>query len=130
MTTVRITDLSAAVLEKAREAVREGLEGVGREACRAAAERLDRAGRVRTGRLRGSLGYAVDEEGAALAVGTDVPYAVCHELGTDTISPVHFLRDSLAGNVPEISETLEACLRGRAEAERGYKQYQQKKQEE
>ena len=66
-----------------------------------ARQRIIEEKRVRTGRMRDSGRFALDDAAPAVIIGTDVPYAPEHELGTARIRGIHFLRDALQEHMEE-----------------------------
>lgn len=79
---VKFTDNKEAVLAEAKEKVVAWLEAIGQDAAATAAGVLTRTGTVDTGNLRDSISHSVDQSDLVVYVGTDVSYAIYHELGT------------------------------------------------
>lgn len=77
---VTFEDHKDEILEAMQEQVAEALEAVGMDAASTAANNVDAAGLVDTGTLKNSISHAVD--GNTVYVGTNVSYAIYHELGT------------------------------------------------
>lgn len=66
--------------------------------------------RVDTGRLRNSITH--QEEGNTTAIGTNVEYAIFHELGTSSgIEPLHFLKNAVANHTAEYKNILKESLK-------------------
>lgn len=77
---VKMEDHKEEILEAMKEQVAEALEAIGLDAASTAANNVDAAGLVDTGTLKNSISHAVD--GNTVYIGTNVSYAVYHELGT------------------------------------------------
>lgn len=73
---VKLEDHKAEVLEALKDQLAGALEAIGMDASSTAADQAP----VDTGLLKNSISYAVD--GNTVYVGTNVPYAIYHELGT------------------------------------------------
>lgn len=61
---------------------------------------------VRTGGLRDSIGTKIDVEGLEAHIGSDLPAAEAHELGTERIPARPFLAPAAADTEQEIREVL------------------------
>lgn len=57
---------------------------------------------VKTGNLRDSINYEVNEQDKSVTIGTNVSYAPYIELGTKNIKPTFFLTRALAENINKI----------------------------
>lgn len=77
---VKMEDHKEEILEAMKEQVASALEAIGIDAASTAANNVDAAGLVDTGTLKNSISHAVD--GNTVYIGTNVSYAVYHELGT------------------------------------------------
>ncbi len=64
---------------------------------------------VRTGRLKGSISHAHDDEAAY--VGTNVEYAPYVELGTYKMAPRPFLRNAVANHLSDYKKIVEEGLK-------------------
>jgi phage gpG-like protein len=73
---VKIEDHKAEILEAMKEQLAGALEAIGADAASTAADKAP----ADTGNLKNSIGHAVD--GNTVYIGTNVSYAVYHELGT------------------------------------------------
>ena len=73
---VKMEDHKPEILEAMKEQIQGALEAIGSDASATAADRAP----VDTGNLKNSISYAVD--GNTVYIGTNVSYAVYHELGT------------------------------------------------
>lgn len=58
----------------------------------------------KTGTLRDSINYKVDDADKSVTVGTNVHYAVFQEFGTKYIKPTWFLTRGLAENLAKIRQ--------------------------
>lgn len=85
------------------------LEALGLEAEGNAVDEITRLGAVDTGRLRGSISHAHDEEAAY--VGTNVEYAPYVELGTSKMAPRPFLRNAVSNYTDDYKRIVEEGLR-------------------
>ena len=95
--------------EAMMEQLHSALEAIGADAASTAANIPDFP--VDTGNLRNSIGYAVD--GTTVYVGTDVEYAVYHELGTRKgITARHFLQFGVQAHDQEYKDICEEYLKG------------------
>lgn len=127
------------VLEAMSDAVERGLEAIGLTAEGYAKETITEAGRIDTGLMRNSISHRVKEEENAVYIGTNVEYAVWHEVGTGIhaadgqgrktpwafqdkngdwqytrgVKPLHFLRNAAANHTEEYKNIIQASLEGR-----------------
>lgn len=79
---VEVIDHSVEVLRDLREKTFDALDEIGAVAASHADENVVAAGRVASGDLHQRISHRVVESEKAVYVGTNVPYAVYHELGT------------------------------------------------
>lgn len=84
------------------------LEALGIEAEGNAVEEITNLGAVDTGRLRGSITHAVDDDSAI--VGTDVEYGVYVEMGTYKMASRPFLRNAIENYVDDYKNIVQAGL--------------------
>ena len=84
------------------------LEALGIEAEGNAVTEITELGAVDTGRLRGSITHAVDDESAI--VGTDVEYGVYVEMGTYKMASRPFLRNAIENYTDDYKRIVEAGL--------------------
>lgn len=84
------------------------LEALGIEAEGNAVEEITELGAVDTGRLRGSITHAVDDDSAI--VGTDVEYGVYVEMGTYKMASRPFLRNAIENYTDDYKRIVEAGL--------------------
>ena len=77
---VKFEDHKEEILEAMKEQVAAALEAIGMDASSTAANNVDAAGLVDTGTLKNSISYAVED--TTVYIGTNVSYAIYHELGT------------------------------------------------
>lgn len=97
---VDVQDNSQAVVDSIRAALRNGLEDIG-----AAAEYYAKSiVPVDTGRLRDSIGYAVNDDTVTLYADTE--YAIYVEYGTLTHRAQPYLYPSMAGHTQEYVSML------------------------
>ena len=95
----------AEALSQLREAVRRGLDECGQTAENRAKDLCP----VESGRLRDSIGHAV--EGNTVAIGANTDYAVVVELGGAGRPPKPYLRPAVEESAGEFSQILERALR-------------------
>ena len=84
------------------------LEALGIEAEGNAVEEITNLGAVDTGRLRGSITHAVDDDSAI--IGTDVEYGVYVEMGTYKMASRPFLRNAIENYVDDYKNIVQAGL--------------------
>lgn len=84
------------------------LEALGTEAEGNAVTEITELGAVDTGRLRGSITHAVDDDSAI--VGTDVEYGVYVEMGTYKMASRPFLRNAIENYTDDYKRIVEAGL--------------------
>lgn len=77
---VKMEDHKKEILEAMKDQLHTALDAIGQDAASTAANIIDAVDLVDTGNLKGSISHAVD--GNTVYVGTNVSYAVYHELGT------------------------------------------------
>lgn len=133
---VKFTSHLDEVMAATEEQIHKALEMIGMQAEGYAKDNLTAAGRVDTGNLRNSITHEVD--GNSVAIGTNVEYAVYHEIGTGIfaeegggrqepwvffdangiahmtqgVTAVHYLRDAIENHIGEYQQMLEDCLKG------------------
>ena len=105
---VTLRDNTAAVKEALQDALLRGLKGCGLAAEGYAKGRCP----VDTGRLRASIGHALDEEGLTVYVGTNVQYAPHVELGTHRQRAQPYLRPAVARHMSVYRAILKQALTG------------------
>lgn len=136
---VDITANTQKVLDEMKNDVERGLEAIGLTAEGYAKETITEAGRIDTGLMRNSISHRVKDEENAVYIGTNVEYAVWHEVGTGIhaadgqgrktpwafqdkngdwhwtrgVKPLHFLRNAAANHSEEYKEIMQASLEGR-----------------
>lgn len=102
---VKFTDNSAAVLAAMKMKKRQALEEVG-----ATAERHAKAiTPVDTGRLKGSIAHAADDEAAY--IGTNVEYAPYVEYGTHRQKAHHMLKKAATEHGDEYAAIVKAAMK-------------------
>lgn len=136
---VDITANTQKVLDEMKNDVERGLEAIGLTAEGYAKETITDAGRIDTGLMRNSIAHRVKDDENAVYIGTNVEYAVWHEVGTGIhaadgqgrktpwafqgkdgewhwtrgVKPLHFLRNAAANHSEEYKEIMQASLEGR-----------------
>lgn len=85
------------------------LEAIGLQAEGNAVDEITSLGAVDTGRLRGSISHAIDDEAAY--IGTNVEYAPYVELGTYKMAARPFLRNAAANYTDEYKRIIEDGLK-------------------
>lgn len=136
---VDVTDNTKQVLGALKNAVEIGLEAIGLTAEGYAKETITEAGRIDTGLMRNSISHRVKDEENAVYIGTNVEYAVWHEVGTGIhaadgqgrktpwafqdkngewhytrgVKPLHYLRNAAANHTEQYKELMQASLEGR-----------------
>lgn len=85
------------------------LEALGLQAEGNAVDEITTLGAVDTGRLRGSISHATDEEAAY--IGTNVEYAPYVEFGTYKMASRPFLRNAVSNYTDEYQRILEDGLK-------------------
>lgn len=129
---VKMEDHKDEIISAMKEQITAALEAIGADASSTAAEYVP----IDTGNLKNSIAYAVDEN--TVYVGTNVEYAVYHELGTgiyaeggggrqtpwvytdrDGVSHVtrgvrarHFLQFGITAHQEEYAEIVKSHLQG------------------
>ena len=132
---VEVIDNSDKVKEALETQLKAALEACGLQGESYAKENITAAGRVDTGNLRNSISHSVSEDTAY--IGTNVEYAVYHEMGTGIyaeggggrqtpwfyvdrngeghytrgIKPTHFLKDAVANHREEYERLIETHLK-------------------
>lgn len=134
-----VDDHSEEVRREFGEAMARALEAVGLQMEGYAKENLTSAGRIDTGNLRNSITHAVVPDEASVITGTNVEYAVFHEVGTGIyldpelgqgrqdpwfyqddkgewhitrgVKPVHYLRNALKDHLGEYRDIIEEYLK-------------------
>ena len=84
------------------------LHAIGLDASSTAAEKAPH----KTGALRNSISYAVDDSALEAYIGTNLYYAVYQELGTSKIAGKHFLQFGATAHSSEYKDLLEQYLKG------------------
>lgn len=136
---VDVTDNTKQVLGALKNAVERGLEAIGLTAEGYAKETITEAGRIDTGIMRNSIAHRLKDNENAVYIGTNVEYAVWHEVGTGIhaadgqgrktpwafqdkngdwqytrgVKPLHFLRNAAANHTEEYKNIMQASLEGR-----------------
>ena len=116
-----IHDNSDAVIRALKAQCIEALQEIGEKAVSYAKAEVQKAGRVDTGKLQGSIRYEVREDG--VYVGTDNEYAAFHELGTGHyttphasakygVKPVHFLHHAASRHKAQYAKILKKKMKG------------------
>lgn len=116
MLTVSLVDNSDLVLNALPGEIKAALTAVGMEAETNVKNELDRAvyntppspTYVRTGRLKNSITYAVEEN--AVLVGTNVEYAGFVENGTMKMPARPYLRPGIVNHIEQYKSTIKAAL--------------------
>lgn len=106
---VKLTSHVSEVKEELRSRIPVILEAIGLQAEGNAVSEITTLGAVDTGRLRGSISHATDEEAAY--IGTNVEYAPYVELGTYKMAARPFLRNAVANYTDEYQRILEDGLK-------------------
>ena len=75
-------DNSAEVLRELDSKIEAALEACGNQAVSHAKQNITQAGRVDTGAMRNSISHQVDAGDKSVYIGTNIEYAIYHELGT------------------------------------------------
>ena len=128
MSNVVIRNNSNALLRELENKKVEILESIGIQAQSQAVINVRNAGRVDTGRLKNSISYTVI--GNTVFIGSNVPYAVWHEVGsgiyaddgngrkspwayqdskgqwhnTKGLKPIHFLKNAIADHISDYEQ--------------------------
>lgn len=98
-------DNTEEVLSALENAKKRGLEAIGLTAERYAKEKTP----VNTGRLRNSIGHAVDDDAAY--IGTNVEYGPYVELGSPTIKAHHMLQKAATEHANEYKKLMEDSMK-------------------
>lgn len=96
------------VQEASKSQIINWLHAIGLDASSVASEQAPH----KTGALRNSISYAVDESALEAYIGTNLFYAVYQELGTSRIAGKHFLQFGATAHAPEYKDMLEQYLKG------------------
>ena len=96
------------VTQASREQIVNWLHAIGLDASSVSAERAPH----KTGALRNSITYAVDDSALEAYIGTNIPYAIYQELGTSRIAGKHFLQFGATAHSQEYKALLEQYLKG------------------
>lgn len=75
---VKLIDNKQEITEAMKQKVEAWLEAIGQDAASTAANKAP----VDTGALKNSISHAVDPDGKKVYIGTNIEYAIWHELGT------------------------------------------------
>lgn len=96
------------VSEASKEQIIAWLHAIGLDASSVSAEQAPH----KTGALRNSISYAVDDSALEAYIGTNIPYAIYQELGTSRIAGKHFLQFGATAHAEEYRGLLEQYLKG------------------
>ena len=133
---VELIDNSDKIKDALETQLKAALEACGLQGESYAKENITAAGRVDTGALRNSISHSVSED--TVYIGTNVEYAVYHEMGTGIyaeggggrqtpwhyvdrngeghftrgVKPTHFLKDAVADHADVFNSIIEAHLKG------------------
>lgn len=131
---IEIEDHSPEVLAALQNAIDRALAAIGEEAETYAKETITQSGRVGTSNLLNSINHKEGDD--FMAVGTNVKYAIWHEVGTGVyaadgkgrkspwafrdskgnwhytkgVKPLHFLRNSIADHIDRYKKLLRESL--------------------
>lgn len=92
---------------KFKEALKRGLVAVGEDGASIASDNAP----FDTGRLAGSITYALTDDDTAVIIGTNVEYAPYQELGTSMFKGHPYLRPMLRNNSERFKALIENFLR-------------------
>ena len=107
VTSVSLTDHSEEVIAAMKDQVNDWLNLIGEDAASTAADKAP----VDTGRLKGSISHAVDEDEPAVYIGTNVEYAPYQEFGTSKgVVGKHFIQFGATAHSSEYKQLLERIL--------------------
>ena len=106
---VTIKDNSKEVIKELHHKMPLVLEALGMEGEGNAVSEITTMGAVDTGRLRGSISHAKDDESAY--IGTNVEYAPYVELGTYRMRARPFLRNAVANHSDDYKRIIESGLK-------------------
>lgn len=95
------------VQQAAKSQIVNWLHAIGLDASSTAAEKAPH----KTGALRNSISYAVDDSELVAYIGTNIPYAIYQELGTSRIAGKHYLQFGATAHAEEYRALLEQYLR-------------------
>lgn len=136
---IEMKDNTAKILTAFEQAVSRGLDAIGMTAEAHAKQTINDAGRIDTGRLINSISHNVEEEENAVYIGTNVEYAIWHEVGTGVyaadgkgrkspwafkdektgewiwtkgVKPLHFLQDAACNHSDEYKKIMKASIDG------------------
>lgn len=109
MATVKFIDRSNEVKAEMNRKIPVILEALGIEGEGNAVSEITRMGAVDTGRLRGSISHAHDDENAY--IGTNVEYAPYVEFGTYRMPARPFLRNAVANYTSDYKRIIEDGLK-------------------
>lgn len=109
VTEVKIESHIDEVLAELHDRVPVILEAIGIEAEGNAVTEITNLGAVDTGRLRGSISHAHDDEAAY--IGTNVEYAPYVELGTRRMAARPFLRNAVSNYTDDYKRIIEEGLK-------------------
>lgn len=131
---VEVIDNSDKIKAAAEEQIAAALEACGLKAEGLASENVTAAGRIDTGDLRDRITHTVKKD--TVYIGTNVEYAVYHEVGTGIytpggrqtpwkyvdrhgdehwtrgIRPIHFLKNAIVNHLDEYKAIIETHLKG------------------
>ena len=131
---VSLTDSSPEVLAALNNAIDRAFDAIGETAVGYAKDIIEKANRVDTGLLVGSID--TDHDDRAIVIGTNVPYAIWHEVGTGVyasdgtgrktpwafqdskgewhltsgVKPLHYLRNAATEHTDEYKAILKESL--------------------
>lgn len=132
---VQMIDNSKEVLEEVRQKINSWLESIGEDAATTAANVLTLTNTIDTGTLKNSIDKKVVESEKTVYIGTNVEYAIWHEIGTgkyvaggrqggwsyigsdgkwhytEGVPAKHFLQFGVTAHQDEYKDMLERMLR-------------------
>lgn len=106
---VKLVSHASEIKEELQSRIPVILEAIGLQAEGNAISEITTLGAVDTGRLRGSISHATDEEAAY--IGTNVEYAPYVELGTSKMGARPFLRNAVSNYADEYKKIIEDSLK-------------------
>lgn len=106
---VKLESHADEVLAEFHDRVPVILEALGIEAEGNAVTEITDLGAVDTGRLRGSISHATDDDAAY--IGSNVEYAPYVELGTYKMAARPFLRNAIVNHIDEYKDIIEDGLK-------------------
>ena len=130
-------DRSDEAKKRLSEAIEAALEAIGNQAVSHAKSIVTRESRVDTGAMRSSISHNVDMSENAVYVGTNMEYAIYHELGTGIyisggrqspwayqdskgkwhrtrgIKPIHFIKNAVQDHQKEYMQIAAAIMQSK-----------------